>query len=73
MSYGYRACPDCGAAVQRTTIDQGQHVCDPDRWQDHQALLARNSLAHLEQDLDRYLRTPAGMFDQFLARRGVAA
>jgi hypothetical protein len=65
--YGYRACPDCGATVQRTALDA--HECAPERFISHQMLKARHGLERLEEDLARWLATPMGAFQAFLARR----
>jgi hypothetical protein len=67
--YGYRACPDCGAAVQRARLVVDGHACPPERYVVHQALKAQRGLERLEEDLASWLRTPAGQFQAFLARR----
>ena len=65
--YGYRACPECGATVQRTVLDA--HECAPERFKSHQMAKARQGLDRLEEDLARWLATPKGAFQAFLARR----
>jgi hypothetical protein len=65
--YGYRACPDCGATVQRTAMDA--HECAPERFISHQMAKARHGLDRLEEDLAGWLATPSGAFQAFLARR----
>lgn len=67
--YGYRACPDCGAAVQRARLVIDGHACPPERYVAHQAMKARRGLERLEEDLAGWLSTPAGQFQAFLARR----
>jgi hypothetical protein len=67
--YGYRACPECGTAVQRARLDANAHYCDPERVISHQALKARRGLDRLEDDLAFWLTTPEGAFQAFLARR----
>jgi hypothetical protein len=65
--YGYRACPDCGATVQRAVLDA--HECAPERFITHQMAKARHGLDRLEEDLAGWLATPRGAFQAFLARR----
>jgi glutaredoxin-related protein len=67
--YGYRACPDCGVAVQRAQLDQDLHRCVPERFVTHQALKARPALERLEEDMASWLTTPQGAVQAFLARR----
>ena len=67
--YGYRACPDCGAAVQRARLAAHSHDCVPERFIAHQTLKARRGLERLEDDLARWVSTPRGGFQAFLARR----
>lgn len=65
--YGYRACPECGATVQRTVMEA--HECAPERFISHQMAKARHGLDRLEEDLAGWLATPSGAFQAFLARR----
>jgi hypothetical protein len=58
--YGYRACPDCGATVQRAALDA--HECAPERFISHQMAKARHGLDRLEEDLAGWLATPGGAF-----------
>jgi hypothetical protein len=67
--YGYRACPDCGIAVQRARLEGYAHDCDPERLISHQALKARRGLDRLEDDLAWWVTTPQGGFQAFIARR----
>ena len=67
--YGYRACPDCGTAVQRARLEANAHDCVPERFVSYQALKARRGLDRLEDDLAWWLTTPQGGFQAFLARR----
>jgi hypothetical protein len=67
--YGYRACPDCGVAVQRARLESDGHDCAPERLLSHQTLKARRGLERLEDDLAFWLTTPAGAFQAYLARR----
>jgi hypothetical protein len=67
--YGYRACPECGAAVQRAVLESDGHICAPERYAAHQTMIARRGLERLEEDLAWWLTTPAGKFQAFLAHR----
>jgi hypothetical protein len=67
---GYRSCPDCGTAVQATRLAADAHECPPHRYVEHQTLKARYGLERLEEDLASWLRTPAGRFAVYCARRG---
>jgi hypothetical protein len=67
--FGYRTCPECGAAVQAATLAAEAHECAPDRYVAHQLLKARHGIERLEQDLARWLQTPQGRFEAFYARR----
>jgi hypothetical protein len=71
--YGYRACPECGAAVQQAVLESDDHVCAPERYAAHQTMIARRGLERLEEDLAWWLTTPAGKFQAFLALRALAA
>ena len=65
--YGYRACPECGAAVQQVLLEAEAHACAPERYAAHQTMIARRGLERLEEDLAWWLTTPAGKFQAFLA------
>jgi hypothetical protein len=67
--YGYRACPGCGATVQRSQLEDGGHRCAPERFVSYQANQARPALERLEEDLASWLATPQGAFQAFLAQR----
>lgn len=67
--YGYRACRNCGATVQKKVLDAEEHECDPGRLEAYQVSLVRRELEHLEDELEAHLRTPAGAFHLYLARR----
>lgn len=68
-AYGFRACPGCGAAVQRSQLEGDDHRCVPERFINHQASQARPGLDQLEEDLASWLATPHGAFQAFLAQR----
>lgn len=68
--YGYRACRDCGACVQKSSLEAGLHECAQSRYVDYQVMLARRELEHLEDDLSMWLLTPIGRFQHFLATWG---
>jgi hypothetical protein len=67
--YGYRTCPGCGTAVQRTRLAAGGHECGPERRLAHQTMKGRWGLQRLEDDLAAWLDTPEGGFQAYLARR----
>jgi hypothetical protein len=66
--YGYRACPECGVAVQAARLAADDHDCPPDRYIAHQLLRASAGLERLEHELARWLQTPQGRFAAFYAR-----
>jgi hypothetical protein len=68
--YGYRPCPDCGAAVQRAALEA--HECAPERFISHQMAKTRQGLNRLEEVLAGWHATPTGAFQVFLARRVTA-
>jgi hypothetical protein len=61
------ACSDCGAAVERSLLDE--HVCDRDRLLDYQLFELRDEVAAVEGDLAAYLDSPAGRFELWYAER----
>jgi hypothetical protein len=65
---GYRACPECGVAVQSARLAGDEHECRPERYVAHQLLRARAGLERLEEELARWLQTPQGRFAAFYAR-----
>jgi hypothetical protein len=65
--FGYRACDECGVAVQRRLA--ASHVCDPDRYAAHQSSRLHWQRAGFDDALRRWLETPAGRFAQHYARR----
>jgi hypothetical protein len=71
--YGYKACPGCGAAVQRSLLESDEHRCAPERFVAHQTRQARPGLDQLEEDLASWLATPQGAFQAYLAERSVTA
>jgi hypothetical protein len=66
---GYRACPDCGIAVQAARLAADGHDCPPHRYVAHQVLEARHGLKRLENDVADWLTTPSGRFELYYARR----
>lgn len=67
--YGYRACPECGVAVQAARLAAADHDCPREPYVAHQLLKARIALARFEQELARWLQTPQGRFAAYCARR----
>lgn len=69
MSYGYRACPACGVAVQRKALADDTHECDTERFINHQVMLWKKEIEHVEEALAEYLATPWGGYHLHMARR----
>jgi hypothetical protein len=68
--FGYCVCDGCGVAIQRRLA--ASHACDPARYAAHQASRLHWRRAGFDEALHRWLRTPAGRFAQYYARRIVA-
>jgi endogenous inhibitor of DNA gyrase (YacG/DUF329 family) len=60
-------CPDCGAAVERTSRDE--HVCDRGRLLDFQMFQLRDEVADVEGEIGAYFDSPSGRFELWLAER----
>ncbi|HZO35009.1 MAG TPA: hypothetical protein VFB17_08030 [Gaiellaceae bacterium] len=56
-------CPDCGASV---AVDEPAHVCDEERRLDYRVA---PEIARFDDELGRWLDTPAGRFARWLAER----
>ncbi|HEX4976506.1 MAG TPA: hypothetical protein VFV40_01450 [Nocardioides sp.] len=61
-------CPDCGEAVERTGVG---HSCRAERLIDAELAALRAGLETLEFDVHRFLDTPEGRFETWLAARRV--
>ena len=66
--YGYRACPECGVAVQAAKLAADGHDCPREPYIAHQLLRARVGIERLEHELACWLQTPEGRFAAFYAR-----
>jgi hypothetical protein len=62
-----RPCADCGAAVPQAELDA--HVCEQERWVDHQMFLLRGELDQLEHEIAVWLDSPCGRFELAYAER----
>jgi hypothetical protein len=60
-------CDECGASVARDERDA--HVCDPERRLEYALFQLRDEIGSFEGELAKYLRSPHGRFDAWLAER----
>jgi hypothetical protein len=62
-------CPDCGASVP---LDEqpGVHVCDDERRLDYRLVALGPEIGCFDDQLERWLETPAGRFACWLAEQG---
>jgi hypothetical protein len=65
----YLPCPDCGASMDRT--DPTPHVCEAERVVDFRMFALRPEIDRFDGLLSRYLGSPAGRFEAWLAARDV--
>jgi hypothetical protein len=65
----YLPCPECGAAVDRT--DPTPHVCEEQRLVEFAMFGLRDEIATFDGLLSRYLHSPVGRFETWLAARDV--
>jgi hypothetical protein len=63
----FMPCPTCGASVAAES--EAAHVCDPDRRLDFELFQHRAELAALETEIDEFLHSPRGRFEQWYAER----
>ena len=61
------SCPGCNVDVPAR--DLRLHVCDWDRWLDHQVHLRRDELREFERELGAHLESSKGRFDLWYAER----
>lgn len=66
--FRFMPCPDCGEAVERTGAG---HSCRADRLPDAEMADLGAELETFEFDVHRYLDTPEGRFESWLASRRV--
>lgn len=65
----FMPCIDCGASVARGEADQ--HTCDPERRLDFRMFVLRDEIAAFDTGLLRFLDSPQGHFNRWLAERDV--
>jgi hypothetical protein len=65
----FMPCEDCGASIDRYASQP--HRCDAERRVDYQMFALRDGVERFEAALARFLASPAGEFEAFLAGRRV--
>ena len=65
----FMPCFECGASIDQT--DDSVHQCSPERLADFQMFGLRDEIARLEIGVRRFLATPHGRFETWLAARQV--
>jgi len=60
-------CPECGASV--AVAAEAAHVCDPDRRLDYELFQLRSETAGLDAEIEDYLSSTKGRFEQWYAER----
>ena len=63
----FRPCPECGASLERTDLDQ--HVCDETRRLDFRLFQLRGEIAAFDVQLADWIATARGRFATWLAER----
>ena len=63
----FMPCPDCGASLKRD--ERAGHLCEPERQLDYQLFQLREELAACDTQLNAYLASPQGRFEQWYAAR----
>ena len=66
----FMPCEECGGSIDGAT--DSAHQCDPDRVTDYRMFELREQVADFEPQLRRFLTSPAGRFERWLAARDVA-
>lgn len=66
--FRFMPCPECGEAVERTGVG---HNCRADRLLDGETAGLRAEMETFDFDVRRYLETPEGRFERWLAARRV--
>jgi len=65
----FMPCRECGASLERSTPEV--HECDPERLAEYRMFAMRGRIAAFESHLHRFLATPTGRFETWLAARHV--
>ena len=63
----YMPCPECGGSVDR--LESDEHVCDHERQVKYQLFQLRDEVAEFDSELECYLASPRGLFEQWYAAR----
>lgn len=58
-------CPECGASV--AVAAEAEHVCNPNRRVDYELFQLRAETAALDAEIEEYLSSPKGRFEQWYA------
>lgn len=58
-------CPECGASVP--VAEETEHVCNPDRRVDYELFQLREETAGLDAEIEDYLSSAKGRFEQWYA------
>ncbi len=58
-------CPECGASV--AVAAETEHVCNPDRRLDFEVFHLRTEISNLGVEIEDYLTSPQGRFEQWYA------
>lgn len=69
FSSRFMPCADCGESVDRTAFET--HRCDPERVLDHRIAELRDEIDAFEPRLHRYLGSPRGRFESWMAARDI--
>jgi len=67
----FMPCVECGDSVDRSA--EAVHRCDPDRLAEYLLFGLREEVADFEAQLHRFLASPPGRFEAWLAARDVQA
>lgn len=65
----FMPCPECGGSVDRTAM--AGHQCSVERLSDFQMFGLRDEIAAIESQVHRYLASPWGRFEAWVAARQV--
>lgn len=65
----FMPCQECGASLDRRTSHA--HQCDPERLAEFRMFEMREHIAAFESHVRRFLATPTGRFETWLAARHV--
>ena len=67
MSFGFRACPGCGAILPRERASE--HECEQDKWVAYQVGCFRSEIDGIDAELSSYMKTSRGRFEAWYAER----